>query len=74
MSDPSPHSDLWVCMPCFLFPPDDRIGAIHVLNGTNGRVWCPWCGDAMEAVPNEYLTTEEIERIESLRAGEVDRR
>lgn len=61
-------TEFWVCMPCLAFPPEDRVGAIHVKGGTKGRVWCPWCGDAMD--PDLYpdsLTPDERESVLALK-------
>lgn len=46
-----PEASAWICMPCHLFPPDDRSGVLTVHSDQDHfRVWCPWCGDAMERV------------------------
>lgn len=60
-------NEFWVCMPCLAFPPEDRVGAIHVPNGTKGRVWCPWCGDAMNPDIEEILTPAELDQVRALK-------
>lgn len=46
------EDERYVCMPCREMVPGHE-GEITVPGGTQGTVWCPWCGDKMEQYQEE---------------------
>lgn len=43
------HDDeTYECVPCKVESKPGARGEITVPGGTNGTVWCPWCGDEMQ--------------------------
>lgn len=53
LNNASGEDERYVCMPCRTMVPGHE-GVIDVPGGTNGTVWCPWCGDKMEPYNEEH--------------------